>query len=77
MLAIIKINKPRSLILLKINALNAALSVLILVDQKLIKKNEVRPISSHPKNKTNKFPPNTSIHILIINKLINKNKRST
>ncbi len=57
--------------------MKAALSVLILVDQKLIKKNDVKPINSHPKNNTNKLPPITKIHILIINKLINKNKRST
>jgi len=68
---------PKSLILLNINALKADFKVLILVDQKLIKKNDVKPINSHPKNRTNKFPPNTKIHILIINKLINKNKRST
>jgi hypothetical protein len=77
MFNIINIKRPRSLILLKINALNAALSVLIFVDQKLIRKNDVSPISSHPKNKTNKFPPKTSMHILIINKLINKNNLST
>lgn len=74
---IIKIKIPKSLILLNKNALNAAFNVLIFVDQKLIKKNEVRPINSHPKNKTNRLPPKTSIHILIINKLINKNNRST
>jgi hypothetical protein len=68
---------PKSLILLKINALKAALRVLIFVDQKFIKKNDVRPINSQPKNNTNKLPPITNIHILIINKFINKNKRST
>jgi len=75
--SIIKISIPRSLILLKINALKAAFSVLIFVDQKLIKKNDVNPINSHPKNKTNKLPPITKIHMLIINKFINKNNRST
>ncbi len=74
---IIKSSIPKSLILLKIKALNAALSVLILVDQKLIRKKDVRPISSHPRNKTNRLPPRTKMHILIINKLINKNNRST
>ena len=73
----IKIKIPKSLTLLKTNALKAAFNVLTLVDQKLIKKNEVKPINSHPKNNTNKFPPITKIHILIINKFINKNKRST
>jgi len=66
-----------SLILIKINALNAAFKVLIFVDQKFIKKKDVKPISSHPKNKTNKLPPKTKIHILTINRFINKNKRST
>lgn len=76
-LTIIKIKIPKSLILLNKNALNAAFKVLILVDQKLIKKNDVNPINSHPKNITNKFPPTTRMHILIINKFINKNNRST
>jgi len=68
---------PKSLNLLNKNALNAAFNVLILVDQKLIKKNEVNPISSQPKNKTKTLPPITSMHILIINKFINNNSRST
>jgi hypothetical protein len=74
---IININIPKSLILLNKKALKAAFKVLIFVDQKLIKKNDVSPINSHPKNNTNRLPPITKIHILIINKLINKNKRST
>ncbi len=77
MLKITNKSIPRSLTLLKIKALKAALRVLILVDQKLIRKNDVKPISSQPKNKTNRLPPNTKIHILIMNKLINKNNRST
>jgi SRSO17 transposase len=57
--------------------LNAAFNVLIFVDQKFIKINDVKPISSQPKNKTNKLPPKTKIHMLIINKFINKKRRST
>jgi hypothetical protein len=48
-----------------------------LVDQKLIKKNEVNPIHSHPKYITNKFPPETRTSILPTNKFIKINKRST
>jgi len=39
---------PTSLNLLKINALNADLLVNVFVNQKLIKKKDVIPISSHP-----------------------------
>lgn len=74
---IINISIPKSLILLNKKALKAAFNVLIFVDQKFIKKNDVNPINSHPKKRTNKLPPNTNIHILIINKFMNKNKRST
>lgn len=74
---IIKKRRPRSLSLLKTKALNAAFKELTLVDQKLIKKNEVKPISSHPKNSTIKFPLITKMHILIINSVIKVNKRST
>jgi hypothetical protein len=41
---IITINKNKSLVLLNEYALNAAFRVPTLVDQKLIKKNEVNPI---------------------------------
>ena len=76
-LKIINNNKPKSLTLLKTKALNAALSVPIRVDQKLIKKNDVNPINSQPKKITNKLPPTTSMHILIINRFIKRNRRST
>ena len=73
----VKIKIPKSLILLNINALKAAFNVDIFVDQKLIKKNDVKPISSQPRNKTNKLPPTTNIHILIIKRLMNKKSLST
>jgi hypothetical protein len=44
-----QISKKQSLILLKAKALKAAFNVPILVDQKLIKKNEVIPTISQPK----------------------------
>jgi len=74
---IIKTKIPKSLILLNKNALNAAFKVLIFVDQKFIKIKDVRPISSHPIKSTKILPPKTRMHILIINKLININNRST
>lgn len=49
-----------SLILLKIKALNALLSVAILLVQKLISRNDVIPISSHPSNSVNHDPDMTS-----------------
>jgi len=61
-------NKNKSLVLLNENALNAAFKVPTLVDQKLIKKNEVKPIISQPKNSITKFPDETKKTILIINK---------
>jgi hypothetical protein len=70
-------NKNKSLNLLNENALKAALKVPTLVDQKLIKKNEVKPINSQPKNITIKFPEDTSKIILIINAFKNNSKRST
>lgn len=59
----------KSLTLLKENALKAALNVLDLVTQKLIRKKEVKPINSHPKNSIIKLPENTKNTILTINKL--------
>lgn len=56
-----------SLNLLKTKALKAAFNVDILVDQKFIKKKEVKPINSHPKNKTKKLPLVTK-HIILITK---------
>ena len=64
----IKTNKNTSLILLKTKALNAALSVATLVTQKFIKKKDVSPISSQPKNNITKFPEVTKKTILSINK---------
>jgi hypothetical protein len=52
-------------------ALNAAFNVPTLVDQKLIKKNDVNPINSQPKNNIIKFPEETKKTILIINKFKN------
>lgn len=66
-----------SLNLLKTYALKAAFNVPIRDDQKLIKKNDVKPINSQPKNKTKKLPLDTNKIILITKKLINNNKRST
>ena len=70
-------NKNKSLTLLNENALNAALNVPTLVDQKLIRKNEVKPINSQPKNITIKLPEDTNRIILIINAFKKSNKRST
>ena len=58
-------------------ALNADLSVDTLVDQKLIKKKDVKPISSQPKNKTKKFPLVTKHIILITKQFIKRIRRST
>ena len=70
-------NRNKSLTLLNENALNAALKVPTLVDQKLIKKKDVKPINSQPKNITIKFPEETNKIMLIINAFKNNNKRST
>jgi hypothetical protein len=69
--------RETSLNLLKTNALKADLTVDILVDQKLIKKKDVKPISSQPKNKTKKLPLITKQIILITNEFINKINLST
>lgn len=73
----IDINKDASLNLLKTKALNADFKVETLVDQKLIKKNEVKPISSQPRNKTKKLPLVTKHIILITKQFINKVNLST
>jgi len=70
-------NKNKSLVLLKEYALNAAFNVPTRADQKLIKKKDVSPIISHPKNKLIRFPEDTKKTILIINIFKNKTKRST
>ena len=74
---IIDNNKETSLNLLKTKALKADFSVDTLVDQKLIKKNEVNPINSQPRNKTKKFPLVTRQIILITKQFINKINLST
>jgi hypothetical protein len=63
--------------LLNVNALNADFNVDIRVDQKLIKKNEVKPINSQPKNKTKKLPLVTKQTILITKQLIKRINLST
>ena len=73
----IAIKSDTSLNLLKTKALNAAFKVDIRVDQKLIRKNEVNPINSQPKNITNKLPAVTKHIILITKRFINSIKRST
>ena len=70
-------NKKKSLILLKTKALNADFKVPRRSFQKLIKKNEVKPINSQPKNKVNKLLANTNKIILKINQLISKVKESS
>lgn len=74
---IIAINNATSLNLLKTKALKADFKVEIRVDQKLIKKNEVKPINSQPKNKTKKLPLVTKQIILITKQFINKINLST
>ena len=74
---IIAINNDTSLNLLNVKALKADFKVDILVDQKLIKKKEVKPINSHPKNKTKKLPLVTKQIILITKQFINNINLST
>jgi len=64
----IKNKNEISLNLLKENALKADFKVDFLVVQKLIKTNDVSPISSHPKNNMIVLPEITKKTILIINK---------
>lgn len=70
-------NKEASLNLLKTKALNADFNVDILVDQKLIKKNDVKPINSQPKNNTKKLPLVTRQIILITKQFIKRVNLST
>ena len=70
-------NREASLNLLKTKALNADFKVDILVDQKLIKKKEVKPISSQPKNNTKKLPLVTKQIILITKQFIKRVNLST
>jgi hypothetical protein len=62
---------------LKTKALKADFKVETLVDQKLIKKKDVRPINSQPKNKTKKLPLVTKHIILITKQLIKRVNLST
>lgn len=66
-----------SLNLLKEKALKADLRVEERSPQKLIKKNDVRPISSHPKKKTTRFPELTSTTILAMNAFMREMSRLT
>lgn len=72
-----KKNKTTSLTLLNTNALNPAFTVLCLVFQKLIKKKDVKPINSQPKNNITKLPARTKIIILITKRFNMTNRRST
>lgn len=76
-ISIIIKNKNRSLVLLNEYALKAAFKVPTRVDQKLIKKKDVNPIISHPKNKIIKFPDETKKTILIMNEFKNNTNLST
>jgi phage terminase large subunit len=71
------ISKKKSLILLKENALKAAFNVPMRDTQKLISRNDVRPINSHPKNNIIKLLAETNTNMLIINDAKNNKKRST
>jgi len=73
---IIPVNKKKSLILLKEKALKAAFNVPTLETQKLIKRNEVSPIISQPKNSITILPEETNNNILIIKDKRNNKKRS-
>jgi hypothetical protein len=64
--------KKISLTLLKVKALKLQPKVVILKRQKLINKNEVKPINSHPTIKVKKLFPITKKIIEKINQFINK-----
>lgn len=70
-------SKKTSLILLKKKALKLDFIVPRRVLQKLIKKNEDKPIDSQPKNKVNKLLAKTRIIILNINQFINNANKSS
>lgn len=70
-------NKNKSLVLLNEYALKAAFSVPTRADQKLIKKKEVSPIISQPKNKLIRLPDETKKTILIINMFKKRTNLST
>jgi len=60
-------NIKLSLTLLNVRALSADFSVFALAPQKLIKKNEVTPISSQPKKRTIRLPEKTNNIMLLTN----------
>jgi hypothetical protein len=60
-----------------VKALNADFNVDIRVDQKLIKKKDVKPINSQPKNKTKKLPLVTKQTMLITKQFIKSINLST
>lgn len=62
-----KNSKKTSLTLLNVNAFIADFNVLRRTVQKLISKNEVKPISSQPKNSNNALSAKTNKDILKIN----------
>jgi len=62
---------------LKEKALKADFRVEDRSPQKLIKKNDVRPISSHPKKKTTRFPEFTSTTMLAIKEFMREMRRLT
>lgn len=70
-------NIKKSLTLLNVKALNADFRVATLVVQKLIKKKDVRPISSQPKNNIMVLPEVTKKIILITKDNINSKNLST
>ncbi len=63
--------------MLKVNALNADLSVAAFVVQKLIRQKEVKPINSQPKNNIIILPEATKNNILITNDKIKSKNLST
>ena len=63
--------------MLKVNALNADLSVAAFVVQKLIRQKEVKPINSQPKNNIIILPEATRNNILITNDRIKSKNLST
>jgi hypothetical protein len=70
-------NIKKSLTLLNVKALNADFRVATLVVQKLIKKKDVRPMSSQPKNNIMVLPEVTKKIILITKDNINSKNLST
>ena len=62
---------------MKVNALNADLSVAAFVVQKLIRQKDVKPINSQPKNSIIVLPEATKNNILITNDRIKSKNLST